>query len=280
MKEVTIARNVLCEGCKGNGTNSGNKGQRCEECDGSGIQVMLRGLGGGMYQQVRVECGHCNGLGEMISEKDRCNVCEGKKLKNEKKTLKAHIDKGCPNGRQLKFIGEADQEPGYETGDVVLIVREAEHDTFRRDGDDLIMKKNISLIDALTGFSFVIKHLDGREIIINSDAGDIIKNDDLREVENLGMPCFARTYLFGSLFIQFNIVFPESLTSEQIETLKQCFTPTPLPIAEENAPELTAVVIDQEKLRRRRMERERAEAEAYEEEHGHEHGEGITCRQQ
>lgn len=40
---------------------------------------------------------------------------------------------------------------------------------FTRSGSDLSCKKEISLIEALSGASFVIKHLDGRELLIATE---------------------------------------------------------------------------------------------------------------
>jgi len=179
------------------------------------------------------------------------------------------------------FRGESDQEPGLETGDVIFVVKEQEHTLFQRDGDDLIMKKEISLVDALTGYSFKITHLDGREVIINSKPGDIIKPEDVREVEELGMPCYSRTYSYGSLFIQFIVKFPTSLTNEDQARLKEIMIPSPQPAITEDAQVTTAVEIDHEKLRRRKQERKRAEYEnAYDDDEEHQQGNVRTCTQQ
>ena len=48
----------------------------------------------------------------------------GKKVVKEKKILDAEIDKGAPNNQQYVFHGEADEFPGVEPGDVVIIVQE------------------------------------------------------------------------------------------------------------------------------------------------------------
>ena len=45
----------------------------------------------------------------MISEKDRCNTCEGKKTVQETKILEVPIDKGMKDGQKIPFRGEGDQ---------------------------------------------------------------------------------------------------------------------------------------------------------------------------
>lgn len=66
-------------------------------------------------------------------------------------------------------------QPGIQAGDVVIVLQTKEHETFTRQGDDLFMKKTISLTEALCGYSFVVKHLDGRNILIQGKPGDVIE---------------------------------------------------------------------------------------------------------
>jgi DnaJ-class molecular chaperone len=40
----------------------------------------------------------------------------------EKKIIEAEIDKGAPNNQTYIFHGEADEYPGVEPGDVVIVV--------------------------------------------------------------------------------------------------------------------------------------------------------------
>lgn len=64
----------------------------------------------------------------MINEKDRCKKCEGKKVIKEVKILEVHVDKGMKHGQRITFTGEADQAPGVEPGDIVLLLQEKEHE--------------------------------------------------------------------------------------------------------------------------------------------------------
>jgi len=47
-----------------------------------------------------------------------------------------------------------------------------------------LIEKEISLLEALTGVDFVLKHLDGRKIRIKNKPGEVIKPDDIKTVEN------------------------------------------------------------------------------------------------
>ena len=74
-------------------------------------------------------------------------------------------------GQKITFSGEGDQEPEMEAGDVIIMLKEKDHPVYTRQGNDLIMKMDISVSEALTGFKRVISTLDKREILITSKPG-------------------------------------------------------------------------------------------------------------
>ena len=79
----------------------------------------------------------------------------------EKKVLETTIDKGAPHGEKYVFHGESDEHPEKEPGDVIIVVNEAPHAVYKRKGADLLMEKEITLLEALTGVDFVVDFLDG-----------------------------------------------------------------------------------------------------------------------
>ena len=78
-------------------------------------------LGPGMYSQSSGPCDKCGGKGEIINEKDKCKTCNGKKVNKERKVIDVEIDKGTPHEYKYTFHGEADEYPGTEAGDVVVV---------------------------------------------------------------------------------------------------------------------------------------------------------------
>lgn len=46
---------------------------------------------------------------------------------------------------------------------------------FQRDGNDLHMTYKIGLVEALCGFQFTFKHLDGRQIVVKYPPGKVIE---------------------------------------------------------------------------------------------------------
>jgi DnaJ family protein A protein 2 len=224
--KLQLSKTVLCKKCKGMGGKAGAN-VRCPVCNGRGIKVTLRQLGPGMVQQMQTVCPECRGEGETISEKDKCKECTGKKVTQESKILEVHVDKGMHNGQKIPFRGEGDQSPGMEPGDVIIVLQEKEHETFQRHGDDLICTYNLGLTEALCGFEFTVKHLDGRDLVIKSPPGQVIKPGDVRCVMMEGMPIYRNPFEKGNLFVKFEITFPENnfANEKELKLLERLLPP-------------------------------------------------------
>lgn len=195
--------------------------KRCDPCGGQGVKMEIRQIGPGMIQQMQRQCSDCDGEGYTA------------KRKNERKILEVHIDKGSKHHQKIPFKGMGDEIPGMEPGDVNFIIDIKEHSLFTREGADLLIRKELSLNQALCGFSFKITHLDGREILIKSKPGEIIKPEAgsatgklmpyVKSIPGEGMPSLGNPFVKGNLYIIFRVTFPNDneFTSEQIKVLKE-----------------------------------------------------------
>jgi DnaJ-class molecular chaperone len=67
-----------------------------------------------MVQQMQSICKECSGEGEIISEKDRCKTCVGKKTVKEKKQFEVNVDKGMQDGQKITFHGESNQDVSFK----------------------------------------------------------------------------------------------------------------------------------------------------------------------
>ena len=208
--KIAINRDRICEPCGGKGGKEGAV-QKCTTCRGRGIVTRMTQLGPGMYSQSQGPCDDCGGKGEVIDEANKCKICNGKKTKKEKKIVDVAVDKGAPDSAKYTFHGEADQYPDQEPGDVIIVVKEVEHKKFKRRGADLFFEKKITLVEALTGLNFLFTHLDGTQIRIKNEPGEVIKPDDIKTVAEKGFPFYKSPYRFGNLFIKFSVTFPESI---------------------------------------------------------------------
>lgn len=265
-KKLSLSRNKLCHKCKGKGSKSGATG-RCNGCRGTGMKVSTRQIAPGMIQQMQHVCPDCRGSGEAISERDKCTQCKGSKVTQEKKVLEVHVEKGMQNGQKIVFTGEADEAPDTIAGDIVFVIQQREHPKFKRKFDDLYMEHTLSLTEALCGFHFVLTHLDGRQLLIKSGPGEVIKPDQSKAINDEGMPHHQRPFMKGRLYINFDVEFPEpgALSPEACRALETILPPKPsqsaLPINLDECEETTLQDVNiEEEMRRKEQQRQQ---EAY-----------------
>ena len=213
--KIAVNRERICKKCEGKGGKEGAV-QKCPTCRGRGFVTKMTQLGPGMYSQSQGPCDECHGKGEIIDEANKCKTCNGKKVVKEKKIIDVNIDKGAPNNAQFTYHGEADEFPGTEPGDVIIVVQEQPHKKFKRKGADLLFEQKITLLEALTGVDFVLTHLDGKKIRIKNEPGEVIKPDDLKTIPEKGLPFHKQTFKYGNLFIIFKVEFPDSLATPKV----------------------------------------------------------------
>lgn len=207
-RKLGLQKNVICEKCEGYGGKKGTL-EKCSTCKGRGVQIKVQQIGPGMIQQTQSMCSDCQGQGEKFSSKDRCKNCNGHKVERKKKILEVHIDKGMRDGQKITFHGEGDQEPGLEPGDVIIVLDQKEHPVFKRQEDNLRTNVNLKLVEALCGFKKTIQTLDNRTLIISTQPGEVIKPNDIKSIQNEGMPIYKEPYEKGQLIVQFQVEFPE-----------------------------------------------------------------------
>lgn len=245
--------------------------------------MVTRQIGPGMIQRMQLVCPECKGAGEVISDKDRCTQCKGNKVMKEKKVLEVHVEKGMVHGEKIVFQGEADEAPDTVTGDVVFVLQLKEHPKFRREHDDLYVEHTLSLTEALCGFQFALTHLDGRQLLIKSNRGEVIKPGQSKVINDEGMPYHQRSFMKGRLYIHFDVEFPESgvLSPDQCRTLETILPRKPskhLSAMELDECEETTLydVNIEDEMRRRQQQQQQ---DAYEED-DEPTPRGVQCAQQ
>lgn len=274
VRKLAVQKNVICDKCEGRG---GKKGavETCPNCRGTGMQVRIQQLGPGMVQQIQTVCPECQGKRERINPKDRCKNCQGRKVVRERKLLEVHIDKGMEDGQRITFSGEGDQEPGLEPGDIIIVLDEKEHEVFRRSGNDLIMRMELLLTEALCGFQKCIKTLDDRDLVVTVIPGEVIKHGAVKCILNEGMPQYKNPFEKGRLIIQFLVHFPSQIDPSIVARLEELLPPRLEVMIPDNAEEVSLIELDPEQEARR----QRTHKQVYEEDddYGHHRG-GVQCQ--
>eukprot|EP01024_Parvocaulis_polyphysoides_P025994 TRINITY_DN2367_c0_g3_i7.p2 TRINITY_DN2367_c0_g3~~TRINITY_DN2367_c0_g3_i7.p2 ORF type:complete len:252 (-),score=35.74 TRINITY_DN2367_c0_g3_i7:864-1619(-) len=251
----------------------------------------MRSLGPGMVQQIQQVCPTCRGQGKSVPESDKCDNCSGKGLVQEKKVFEVPIEQGMKNGQRITMRGEAGQtEPSIEPGDVIFVIETKPDDVFKRVHSDLIVNIKISLRQALCGVSKTITHLDGRVLKIATSKGEVVKPDSWMSIHDEGMPIHGSPFTKGNLYIHFLVEFPDSLSSQQIDTIS-ALLPERAAGAEENGMDtddaedvrLLPIPDMEEELKRRQEESKRTGGgEAYnsDSDEGYGGAQRVQCAQQ
>ena len=218
-KSVSIDFNktLCCDKCNGCGAMSKEFIQTCKTCNGQGKVMKIVQLGPMMQQSIQ-HCGNCKGLGKMIEQGKNCTKCNGTKTMSIKKHLDCYVRPGSAPGTSITFKNEADWVPDCsDIGDMIVFVNcKNEESCFRREGNNLIMKTSISLLEALTNTIIYFKHLDDRVIRIKHN--EIIKPNQKMIVKDEGMPNINGGDN-GDLIIYFDIVFPDTLEQDRSKYL-------------------------------------------------------------
>jgi len=286
---LPLERIIICDTCKGKGAKGDKAGVQCKGCKGKGMVLRVLQLGPGLITQQQMVCPECRGEGEMISKEDRCTKCKGEKVVEDVKNLEIFIDKGMQHGQKITISGEGNQIPGYQSGDIILVLKQRPHKVFTRgtgeemDKSDLLVEQEIPLYQALCGCAFNLKHLDGRILRIKSAPGRVIKPGELLMVPNEGMPIHKRPFDKGLLIIRFKIVFPETITPEHTKILATVL-PVPPELHVSNGQGSSDSVVEEVQLQdhepTRRRPGHRGGAAYEDEDEGGEGGPGISCAQQ
>ena len=145
-------------------------------------------------------------------------LIEGENKVFENETIYVTIPKGVDDNEIIILRDKGNILNDEIKGDLKLFVKVENTTQFERKGLDLIIKKLISLKDALCGFSFELKYVNGKVYTLNNNSGSIIPPEYIKTIPNMGLTREGHT---GNLLIHFQVQFPEKLTEEQIKSLKE-----------------------------------------------------------
>jgi DnaJ-class molecular chaperone len=155
------------------------------------------------------------------------DVLKGKDLDAElavpngrKKIINISIPSGIDHGQQIRYQGMGDASiQGLPPGDLIVNIRVAPHPVFRREGDALIIEKNISVWEAVLGCNLDLQTLDGKKLTITVPPGT--QPETVLSCRNEGLPNM-RNRQRGNLLINIKVVVPRNLTAAQITAVENC----------------------------------------------------------
>ncbi len=181
----------------------------CTTCNGSGqVTKIANTILGRM--QTSAPCHVCNGSGQILDKRPDGTDAQG--LKVEEETVVVKIPAGVVEGMQLKVSGKGNDAPGNGiSGDLLVAIQEKEHDTLKREGDNLHYDLYVSLPDAVLGASKEIDTVTGK-VRIKIEAG--VQSGKILRLKSKGIPSI-NGYGAGDLLVHVNVWTPKTLNKKQ-----------------------------------------------------------------
>lgn len=139
--------------------------------------------------------------------------------------IQAAIPPGVRTGARVRLSGqgESGQNSG-PAGDLYLIVNILPNDTFEREGDDLHIDLSVDIFTAIAGGEIQVPTLEQTLILKippRTNAGQSFR------LRGKGMPHLGDPKVRGDLFALVRLVLPNSLTDEEVDSIRQLASSRP-----------------------------------------------------
>lgn len=208
---IKIPRNVTCTECKGTRAAPGTSPESCRTCGGVGQVRHNQG-----FFQLSVPCPTCHGSGETISSP--CPRCKGRGQIHEVRELSVRIPAGVDTGNRLRVRGEGEGGlNGGPNGDLYVVVQVENDDTFTREGQNLLISREVSFVQAALGDKIKVPTLD-EDITVDVPKGT--QSGEVFRIAGKGLPYPGRQNS-GDLLVEIKVWTPTRLNARQEELLRE-----------------------------------------------------------
>jgi hypothetical protein len=196
------------------------------DLEGTPIGIRVERQAQGTRQLIQRNNGHQGGVFEQAYEGviipiefERWVLINNVKH-NELENIYVNIPQGIDDNEIIVLENKGHILNENVKGDIKIVIGVENSSEFKRSGLDIIYKKKITLKESLCGFSFEIKHLNGKQLCLNNNVNrTIIKPMFRKVIPKMGMVRDNDT--IGNLIIEFDIDYPDSFSEEQMEALSK-----------------------------------------------------------
>jgi molecular chaperone DnaJ len=213
--EIEVPRTERCSDCGGSGAKPGTSPRKCSQCDGSGQVQHVQTAGFMRFARIG-PCDKCRGRGVIIEK--LCSGCRGSGILERRRRLSVNIPAGVDTGSQLVMRGEGDAPNGEgRGGDLYVVVHVRPHQIFRREGNDLVCRVDLSFPKATLGGEVEVSTLDGPakiQVPPGTQSGALFR------LRKKGMP-WLRDNRRGDEIVVVQVKTPTKLTSRQRELIQE-----------------------------------------------------------
>lgn len=187
----------------------GTSFKTCSTCQGSGQTYRVTNTILGQMRSAAA-CATCGGLGKTI-DKRPAGADEHGMIKKEE-TVSVKIPAGVEDGMQLKVSGKGNAGPmNGVNGDLLVLIEELDHETLKRDGNNVHYDLYISMPDAVLGTKVDIPTVTGKARI-KLDEGT--QSGKILRLRNKGLPSLEG-YGTGDLMVHISVWTPKDINADQ-----------------------------------------------------------------
>jgi molecular chaperone DnaJ len=212
--EVKLNLHDTCEHCKGTTVEPGHELKTCDTCKGSGQEVRVVQTIFGNIQQA-VTCQKCQGKGKIPELK--CSVCNASGTVRKDKNISVKIPAGVDDGATIRLSGYGEATANGSKGDLYVHIRVKPHKEFTREGELVLSRVHIDMVDAALGTEIDVATVDGL-VRMKVPAGTQTGTDF--KLSGHGVP-FLRGEGRGAHIVTVLVDTPTKLSKEQKELLEQ-----------------------------------------------------------
>jgi len=215
-KKISFQKFNSCGRCSASGAEPGTKTKKCFTCDGIGrVQQIKRTFLGSITRSTI--CPECRGEGQKPEKP--CNVCRGEGRIFERESAEIIIPAGVDTNQILRIRqkGNAGKRQG-QTGDLFIRILVKPHPFFERRGDDLFLRKNITISQAVLGEEIEIQTIEGKGIILKIPSGTA--SGKVFRISGKGIPHFS-SLKRGNFYVEIVLSIPKRLSKSQKELLEK-----------------------------------------------------------
>ena len=216
-KKFKVKKDIACSHCHGSGAENGSGKETCPTCHGSGVITHTTQSIFGMMQTQGV-CPTCHGQGEVI--KNKCHECGGTGVVKGEEVVEINIPAGVAEGMVINVPGKGNAGPNNGiNGDIQVFIEEESHDTFLRDGNDLIYNLLLDFPTAALGGEVEIPTIEGTKLKVKMENGTQpgktirLRGKGLPSVQGYGS---GR----GDLVVNISVYVPKTLSREEKQALE------------------------------------------------------------
>lgn len=207
-KKIKYRKSNKCNTCN----NTGGESNQCNVCGGTGMVTQIQNTPFGRMSNATT-CPNCSGSGEIIIKK--CETCFGVGTNTGEVEFEFDIPKGIMDGESFKVNGMGNSIRKGMDGDLILNIVEVPHEKYRRVGNDIHQRINLSYKDLVIGNDDVqVDTLEGK---IKFKIKEGTKVGSMLRIPNRGL---FRKNEKGDMLIEIWLDIPENISEEEKEKIK------------------------------------------------------------